>query len=95
MQQDFFEKFLGSACHGRWAVYCVFLAGKMSVMITAKEFGKNAKVKGINAPTLDENFLHWLTTIDAENKIDIFVQWWEGWYEALDEHLSFRNKKYH
>ncbi len=63
-------------------------------MITAKEFGKTAKRNEINAPTLDVNFLNWLTTTSTENKIDNFVQWWEGWYEALDEILSLQRGKF-
>jgi len=57
-------------------------------MNTAKEFGKNAKNNGINAPTLDEIFASWLLKMKVSEKRDYFVQWWEGWYEALDESLS-------
>ena len=63
-------------------------------MITAKEFGKTAKRNEINAPTLDVNFLNWLTTLSTEKKIDNFVQWWEGWYEALNESLSLQSGKF-
>jgi hypothetical protein len=63
-------------------------------MTTAREFGKIAKKNEINAPTLDEKFLHWLVTIGPEKKIDNFVQWWEGWYEALDESLSLQTGKF-
>lgn len=63
-------------------------------MNTAKEFGKNAKQNKINAPTLDEKFLNWLVTISPETKIDSLVQWWEGWYEALDESLALQSGKF-
>jgi len=62
-------------------------------MNTAKEFGKNAKNNGINAPTLDEIFASWLLKMKASEKRDYFVQWWEGWYEALDESLSAQSRK--
>jgi hypothetical protein len=57
-------------------------------MITPKDFGKLAKRNGINAPTLDEDLSHWLARTKAERVKDYYVQWWEGWYEALDESLS-------
>lgn len=57
-------------------------------MFTPKEFGKTAKASGINAPTLDEKFSLWLSKTEADKKRDYLVQWWEGWYEALDESLS-------
>lgn len=60
----------------------------MKEMITPKEFGKTAKASGINAPTLDEKFSQWLLKVEAEQKRDCLGQWWEGWYEALDESLS-------
>lgn len=60
-------------------------------MVTAKEFGKIAKRSGINAPTLDEQFSHWLVKMNAEKTRDYMVQWWEGWYEALDESFSYPN----
>lgn len=60
-------------------------------MSPAKEFGKNARKNGINAPTLDDFFSKWLAKINAEGKKDYFVQWWEGWYEALDESLSYQS----
>lgn len=60
-------------------------------MITPKEMGKIAKHYGINAPTLDENLSRWLARFDVEKKIDHYVQWWEGWYEALDESLALKN----
>jgi len=63
-------------------------------MNTAKDFGKNAKNNGINAPTLDEFFAHWLQKMNVSEKRDYFVQWWEGWYEALDESLSTQPRKY-
>lgn len=63
-------------------------------MTTAKEFGKNAKQNEINAPTLDEKFLQWLATINSEKKIDNLVQWWEGWYEALDESLLLQSGRF-
>lgn len=62
-------------------------------MNTAKEFGKNAKNNGINAPTLDEIFANWLLKMKVSEKRDYFVQWWEGWYEALDESLSAPTKQ--
>lgn len=60
-------------------------------MSKAKEFGKLARNCGINAPTLDENLSRWLVKTNTEKNIDHYVQWWEGWYEALDESLSFAN----
>ena len=60
-------------------------------MVTPKEMGKIAKRNGINAPTLDENLSRWLTRFATEKKIDHYVHWWEGWYEALDESLAFQN----
>jgi hypothetical protein len=57
-------------------------------MYTPKEFGKMAKQNGINAPTLDENLARWLNRTGDEKTKDHYVQWWEGWYEALDESLS-------
>ena len=57
-------------------------------MITPKQFGNTAKKSGINAPTLDEKFLQWLSKIEADKKLEHLVQWWEGWYEAHDESLS-------
>ncbi|HEY6529866.1 MAG TPA: hypothetical protein VIZ65_14330 [Cellvibrionaceae bacterium] len=61
---------------------------------TAKEFGKSAKINKINAPSLDENFLNWLLSINTKNKVDNFVHWWEGWYEALDETIVFQGDVY-
>ena len=58
---------------------------------TAKEFGRSAKINKINAPSLDENFLNWLLSINTQNKVDNFVHWWEGWYEALDETIVFQS----
>lgn len=63
-------------------------------MTTPKEMGKAAKKNGINAPTLDENLSRWLAQSDAEKRIDYYVHWWEGWYEALDESLTFRNESF-
>lgn len=63
-------------------------------MITPKEFGKIAKRNGINAPTLDENLSRWLANINADTTIDHYVQWWEGWYEALDESLAGGSVKF-
>lgn len=60
-------------------------------MVTPKEFGKLAKKSGINAPTLDENLSRWLAKVKSEKTIEHYVQWWEGWYEALDESLSLSN----
>lgn len=60
-------------------------------MVTPKEMGKIAKRNGINAPTLDENLSRWLARFETEKKIDHYVHWWEGWYEALDESLAFQN----
>lgn len=57
-------------------------------MITPKQFGKTAKAAGINAPTIDTRFATWLLNSEADRKKDYLIQWWEGWYEALDESLS-------
>jgi hypothetical protein len=62
-------------------------------MNPAKEFGKNAKNNGVNAPKLDEFFVAWLQKMKVSENRDYFVQWWEGWYEALDESLSVQTKK--
>jgi hypothetical protein len=62
-------------------------------MITAKDFGKAARINKINAPTLDQHFLNWLKAINAENRIHHFVQWWEGWYEVIDESLSLQESQ--
>lgn len=66
-------------------------------MITPKECGKLAHRNGINAPTLDGN----LARILGHNGKDIsdkknnhYVQWWEGWYESLDESLALRHVKF-
>lgn len=63
-------------------------------MTTPKEMGKAAKKNGINAPTLDDNLSSWLAQADEEKRIDHYVRWWEGWYEALDESLAFRNESF-
>lgn len=60
-------------------------------MFSPKEMGKIAQTNGINAPTLDENLARWIARFDPERKIDHYVRWWEGWYEALDESLAFKN----
>lgn len=60
-------------------------------MNKVKEFGKMARNCGINAPTLDENLSRWFVNTNTEKNIEHYVQWWEGWYEALDESLAFTN----
>lgn len=67
------------------------------MMITPKECGKIAHRSGINAPTLDGNLAN-LLGINGKHtaikKSDHYVQWWEGWYESLDESLALRPVKF-
>jgi hypothetical protein len=56
-------------------------------MHLAKDFGKSARMKKINAPTLDDNFLDWLKTTNGDQRIHHLMEWWEGWYEIFDENL--------
>lgn len=58
--------------------------------MTPKELGKWAKVNGINAPTLDRGLDCWIKGKDAAAIRSYYVQWWAGWYEALDESFSLR-----
>jgi hypothetical protein len=60
-------------------------------MSSPKEYGKIARKNGINAPTLDENLSQWLSRSGFDRKTEHYVEWWEGWYEALDESLAFQN----
>lgn len=60
-------------------------------MSSPKEYGKIARQNGINAPTLDENLSLWLLRSGFNAKTEHYVQWWEGWYEALDESLAYQN----
>lgn len=60
-------------------------------MNSPKEYGKIARQNGINAPTLDENLCQWLSHAGFDKKTEHYVQWWEGWYEALDESLAYPN----
>lgn len=66
-------------------------------MITPKECGKIAHKNGINAPTLDGNLASLLGSTGKnprDKKADHYVQWWEGWYESLDESLSLPHVKF-
>lgn len=57
-------------------------------MNTAKDYGKSAQKSRINAPTLDENLLRWLTISGFEKHTEHYIEWWEGWYEALNESFA-------
>ncbi|ARU29268.1 hypothetical protein CBR65_18535 [Cellvibrio sp. PSBB006] len=66
-------------------------------MITPKECGKIAHRNGINAPTLDGNLASLLGTAGgniSDKKTSHYVQWWEGWYESLDESLALQHVKF-
>lgn len=66
-------------------------------MITAKECGKLAHRNGVNAPTLDGNLANLLgrnSSNTGDKKTTHYVQWWEGWYESLDESLALQHVKF-
>jgi hypothetical protein len=62
-------------------------------MMTPKELGKWAKTVGINAPTLDAGLACWIKNSTQEERKQYYVEWWEGWYEALDEIISFQQQQ--
>jgi hypothetical protein len=59
-------------------------------MMTPRELGKWAKAVGINAPSLDTGLTCWIKNATQEERKQYLVEWWEGWYEALDEFISFQ-----
>ncbi len=59
--------------------------------MTPKDIGKLAHQSGINSPTLDQSMMDWMSRNPDSSKIDQFILWWEGWFEALDENLNFRD----
>ncbi len=63
-------------------------------MMTPKELGKWAKTVGINAPSLDAGFSCWIKNATAEERKKHLIEWWDGWYEALDESISFQQNVY-
>lgn len=62
--------------------------------MTPKELGKWAKTVGINAPSQDAGFACWIKNASAEEKKQYHVEWWEGWYEALDEIIAFQQANF-
>lgn len=63
-------------------------------MMTPKELGKWAKTVGINAPSLDAGFSCWIKNASSEERKQYLIEWWDGWYEALDESISFQQNHY-
>ena len=61
-------------------------------MRTAKELGKIARNTGINAPTLDRALASRMQNVTLDERKEIYVEWWAGWYEALDESLSLNSE---
>ena len=53
-------------------------------MMSARCYGKEAKLNDINAPTLDQHFYLSIQGLPAEERIFQLSEWWEGWYESLD-----------
>jgi hypothetical protein len=62
--------------------------------MTPKELGKWAKIVGINAPSLDAEFSCWIKNATNEERKQYLIEWWDGWYEALDESISFQQAAY-
>jgi hypothetical protein len=62
--------------------------------MTPRELGKWAKLNGINAPTLDRGLDCWLKGKDSTTIQQHYIAWWDGWYEALDESLSFQQESF-
>lgn len=56
--------------------------------MTPRDIGRLAHAQGINSPTLDQTMIDWLDANPGAAKIDQFILWWEGWFEALDQNLS-------
>jgi hypothetical protein len=63
-------------------------------MMTPKELGKWANIVGINAPSLDAGFSCWIKNATSEERKQYLIEWWDGWYEALDESISFQQVAY-
>ena len=62
--------------------------------MTPRQIGQVAHAHGINSPTLDQTMMDWLSANPNQAKIDQFILWWEGWFEALDQSLSAPNSDY-
>lgn len=50
--------------------------------------GKNAYKNGINSPTLDFTLSNWLKNNPKRSQTDQYLQWWEGWFDGLNENLG-------
>ena len=59
--------------------------------MSPRELGKWAKLTGINAPALDSGFHCWLKNAHDEQKKRYHIEWWEGWYDAMNEIISYSN----
>lgn len=57
-------------------------------MTSARIKGKQAKLTGVNAPTLDAEFYNSLKHLSQDEKILELSEWWEGWYEGLDSQVA-------
>ncbi len=62
--------------------------------MTPKELGKWAKIVGINAPSLDAGFSCWIKNATSEERKQYLIEWWDGWYDALDESISVQQGAY-
>lgn len=62
--------------------------------MSPRDLGKWAKLTGINAPSLDSAFYCWIKNATEEQRTRYCREWWEGWFDAVDESLSFRNDRF-
>lgn len=53
-----------------------------------RSLGKNAYKKGITSPTLDFTLSSWLKNNPQRSRSDHYMQWWEGWFDGLNENLG-------
>lgn len=54
---------------------------------SARVLGKEAQQSNISLPTLDINMAPILEGVEIAERVKFLVQWWEGWYEGLNEQV--------